>query len=75
MTLNCVAYLGVFTAAFDNQFEWLVVKGIADYADGEQVNSGSWESYASVMAASLVSHILSEPGVFRSWPHFSGMDC
>ena len=75
MTLNCVAYLGVFTAAFDNQLEWLVVKGIADYADGEQVNSERWVSCASVMAASLVSHILSDPAVFRSWPHFSGMDC
>ena len=75
MTLNCVAYLGIDTAAFDNQLEWLIVKGIADFADGEQVNAESWEACASAMAASLVSHILSDPVVFRSWPHFSGMYC
>ena len=66
--------LGVFTAAFDTQLEWLIVKGIADFADGEQVNPGSWEACASTMAASLVSHMLSDPCVFRSWPHFSGIN-
>ena len=66
--------LGVFTAAFDTQLEWLIVKGIADFADGEQVNAGSWEACASAMAASLVSHTLSDPGVFRSWPHYSGIN-
>ena len=63
---------GVFTAAFDCQIEWLIVKGIADYADGSQLPSESWSSCASVMAASLVSHILSEPCVFHSWPHYQG---
>ena len=65
---------GVFTAAFDSQLEWLIVKGIADFADGEQATAGSWEACASVMAASLVSHILSDPGVFRTWPHYSGIN-
>ena len=32
---------GVFTAAFDTQLEWLTVKGIADFADGEQVHAES----------------------------------
>ena len=63
--------LGVFTAAFDTQLEWLIVKGIADFANGEQATSGSWEACASALAASLVSHILSDPGVFRTWPHYS----
>ena len=63
---------GVFTAAFDTQLEWLIVKGIADFSDGGQVNAGSWDAFASAMAASLVSHILSDPGVFRSWPQYSG---
>ena len=63
---------GVFTAAFDCQIEWLIVKGIADYADGSQLASESWYSFASVMAASLVAHMLSEPHVFRSWPHCQG---
>ena len=65
---------GVFTAAFDSQLEWLIVKGIADFADGEHATAGSWEAWASVMAASLVSHILSDPGVFRTWPHCSGIN-
>ena len=64
--------IGVFTAAFDCQIEWLIVKGIADYADGSQLPSESWSSCASVMAASLVAHILSEPCVFYSWPHHQG---
>ncbi|CAH3119605.1 unnamed protein product [Porites lobata] len=63
---------GVFTAAFDCQIEWLIVKGIADYADGSQLTSESWSSCASVMAASLVAHMLNEPCVFRSWPHYQG---
>ena len=65
-------YIGLFTAAFDCQIEWLIVKGIADYADGSQLSSESWSSCASVMAASLVAHILSEPCVFYSWPHYQG---
>ena len=63
----------MFTAAFDCQIEWLIVKGIANYADGSQLPSAeSWSSHASVMAASIVAHILSEPCVFHSWPHYQG---
>ena len=69
-TFQCV--LGIFTAAFDTQIEWLIVKGIADYADCAQLTSEAWGSCASVMAASLVTHILSDPVVFRSWPHYQG---
>ena len=65
--------LGVFSAAYDTQLEWLIVKGIADFANGEQATSESWEACASAMAASFVSHILSDPGVFRTWPHYSGI--
>ena len=32
----------------------------------------SWRRFAGVMAASLVTHILSNPTVFRSWPHYKG---
>ena len=65
---------GVFTAAFDSGIEWLIVKGIADYAASfsAQQNAKSWRRCASVMAASLVMHILSNPTVFRSWPHYKG---
>ena len=67
-----ICVLGIFTAAFDTQIEWLIVKGIADYADCAQLTSEGWASCASVMAASLVTHILSDPVVFRSWPHYQG---
>ena len=63
---------GIFTAAFDSEIEWLLVKGIADFADGAHMTTESWCSCASVMAASLVKHILGNPAVFRSWPHFDG---
>ena len=65
---------GVFTAAFDSGIEWLIVKGIADYAAScsAQQNAKSWRRCACVMAASLVMHILSNPTVFRSWPHYKG---
>ena len=48
------------------------MKGIADYADCAQLTSEGWPSCASVTAASLVTHILSDPVVFRSWPHYQG---
>ena len=67
-----ICLLGIFTAAFDTQIEWLIVKGIADYADCAQLTSEGWGSCASVLAASLVTHILSDPVVFRSWPHYQG---
>ena len=67
-----MCFLGIFTAAFDTQIEWLIVKGIAGYADCAQLTSEGWPSCASVMAASLVTHILSDPVVFRSWPHYQG---
>ena len=67
-----VVVAGTFTAAFDDHIEWLIVKGIADYADGSELSQESWRPFASVMAASVVSHILSDPAVFSSWPHYGG---
>ncbi|XP_078366412.1 NLR family CARD domain-containing protein 4-like isoform X3 [Oculina patagonica] len=64
---------GVFTAAFDDQIEWLVVKGIADYADGTECVSENWSPFASVMAASVVANILSDPIVFRGWPYYKDL--
>lgn len=65
-------YAGIFAAAFDLQIEWLIVKGISHFGDSAQLNGKSWQAFASVMAASLVAHILSDPCIFRSWPHFKG---
>ena len=50
-----------------------MVKGIADYADGAVSTTESWGPFASVMAASVVTHILSDSAVFRTWPHYKGM--
>ncbi|KAL9979069.1 hypothetical protein ACROYT_G016670 [Oculina patagonica] len=61
---------GIFTAAFDDQIEWLVVKGITDYADGTECVSENWSPFASVMAASVVANILSDPVVFQGWSYF-----
>ena len=59
---------GLYGAAFDQDIEWLVVKGIADFAD----QSTSWQSFASAMAASVVFHFLSDANIFSDWPHYKG---
>ena len=79
-------FAGVFTAAFDSGIEWLIVKGIADYAHSScaQQNTKRWRRCASVMAASLVMHILiiplySVPGhiikVILTQASFRGYSC
>ena len=62
---------GVYAASFDNEIEWLIVKGVSSYVCGAELTGESWEPFASVMAASLVAHILSEPGIF-AWPNYAG---
>ncbi|XP_020601279.1 uncharacterized protein LOC110040391 isoform X1 [Orbicella faveolata] len=62
---------GMVTAAHDLKSEWVVVKGVSRFADSSANNL--WETFASVMAASLVSNILSDPFVFEQWPHYGGM--
>ena len=63
---------GVFAAAHDLKTEWVVIKGIKDYADGSQVSRDEWAVFASVMAASVVANILSDPVVFQEWPNYQG---
>jgi len=63
--------VGIFTAAHDLKSEWVVVKGVSRFADSSA--NKLWETFASVMAASLVSNILSDPFVFEQWPHHGGM--
>ena len=65
---------GLSSAAFDDQIEWLIVKGIADYAEGIKSAPESWRPFASVMAASVLSHILGDPVIFSSLPHYGGKD-
>ena len=63
---------GVFAAAHDLKTEWVVVKGIKDFANDSQPLSDEWGRFASVMAASVVANILSDPVVFQEWPNFQG---
>ncbi len=48
------------------------MKGISDYADGTKDDTVAWKTYASVMAASVVAHVLSNPLNFKNWPHYGG---
>ncbi|XP_066025397.1 NLR family CARD domain-containing protein 3-like [Pocillopora verrucosa] len=61
---------GVYTAAHDFKTEWVVVKGIKDFADEVQSSSKKWKQIACVMAASVVANILNDPAIFQDWPHF-----
>ena len=67
--LHCCV-TGVFAAAHDLRTEWVVVKGIKNYADSSQLANDEWGVFASVMAASVVSNILSNPIVFKEWPNY-----
>ena len=60
----------MFAAAQDLDVEWIIIKGVSDYADGKKSDTNSWRPFASLMAASLTAHILSDPIVFQSWPHY-----
>ena len=62
---------GVFAAAHDLNTEWILIKGIKDYANARQSSSDEWGVFASVMAASVVANILSDPVVFQEWPHYN----
>ena len=69
---RCVSLAGLYTAAFDLEVEWLVVKGIANYADGSLKANENWSEFASANAASLVAKILNDAVVFQRWPHYQG---
>ena len=53
------------------QTEWVVVKGIKDFADETQYSSKKWKQIACVMAASVVANILNDPSIFQDWPHLN----
>ena len=54
--------------------EWVVIKGISDYADGTKSETQAWRPFASVMAASVVANILKVPGLLKDWQHYKGVD-
>ena len=51
--------------------EWVVIKGVSDFADGKKSATDAWRPFASVMAASLTAHILSNPTTFEGLAHYS----
>jgi len=68
--IKCCVFPGVFAAAHDLKTEWVVVKGIKDYANGSHSND-EWAAFASVMAASVVANILCNAVIFEDWPHYN----
>ena len=66
----CGGHSGVFAAAHDPKMEWVVIKGISDYADGSKSKTQAWQPFASVMAASVVDNILKVPGLLKDWQHY-----
>ena len=73
---SIVSVVGLFTAAFDDQVEWLIVKGISNFADANESTTDDWNHFASVMAASVVAKLLNDSTVFKRWPrpHYQGND-
>ena len=65
-------FSGLFEAASDLKIEWVLIKGVSDYADGTKASSDPWRSFASFMAASVTANILGDPNAFKSWPHHGG---
>ena len=55
------------------KIEWVIVKGISHFSNDGNVPNESWKSFASIMAASLVSNMLNDPVVFKEWPHYEGI--
>ena len=54
------------------KMEWLVVKSVCGFVHGIASTNDSWKTSACVMAASVVSNILSSSFVFGDWPHYGG---
>ena len=66
-------FIGLFAAAHDLNLEWVIVKGISHFSDDSNTPNESWKSFASIMAASLVSNMLNDTVVFKEWPHYEGI--
>ena len=63
---------GLFAAAHDMKIEWLVVKGVCGFVHAVASTNDPWKTFACVMAASVVSNMLSSSFVFGDWPHYGG---
>lgn len=67
-----ISYLGLYAAARDLEMEWVVIKGVSDFADGKKSATNAWRPFASIMAASLTAHILSDSIPFENLAHYEG---
>ena len=63
---------GLFAVAHDMKVEWIVVEGVCGLVQGVASTNNSWKTFACVMAASVVSNMLSNSFVFGDWPHYGG---
>ena len=54
------------------KIEWVIVKGVSQFANDLDPPNNLWKSFACTMAASLVSNMLNDPLIFKNWPHFDG---
>lgn len=50
---------GLYAAAARRNCEWIVVKGIADWADGSKTKE--WQPFSALAAATLVEAVLTDP--------------
>ena len=66
---RCSPVSGFVAAAHDLKMEWILIKGIKDYVNGDQPSSDEWGVFASVMAASVVANILRDPIIIQDWCH------
>lgn len=51
---------GINIAATNGKYEWIVIKAIADWGDGNKEPYRKWQEYASIAAARFVLHCLEE---------------
>ena len=51
----------------------MIVQGISHFFNDGNAPNESWKSFASIMAASLVSNMLNDLVVFKEWPHYEGI--
>ncbi|XP_067054325.1 death domain-containing ATP nucleosidase-like isoform X3 [Acropora muricata] len=61
---------GLFAVAHYYGIEWIVIKGVSDFAGNNKSASDPWRPFASMMAASLVAHVLSDVYVFQNSRHY-----
>ena len=66
------SFSGVYAAAHNLDVEWVIIKGVSDFADGKKSNTDDWRPFASLMAASLAVHLLSNSVVYEDWSHYNG---